>query len=388
MIKIVYLSDARIPSEMASSVSIINLCSAYYDIGVDIDLIKPWRYINKNIKTKEIYKIYNVQNNINIINTPYIDLSIFEKILPKLILKPANYIIKRIWQYYSVNYILKKFSPDIIHMRNNMPYALNLLSKKKIHILLEFYDEPSKFYIPLYKKSIKENNKIILTAITSSLADRISELFEINRKSISVSPSGVDKSKFAHHKLQLNTNTKTILYVGSLNPNRGIDNFILASKNIKEHNFIIVGGTENEATNLKNKFDINEGSNLIFVPHQKQSELLEYYNNSDILILPMSGDQKHTRLFASPNKLFEYMASGKPIIASNLPSVCEILKDYNSALLFQPDDPIDLTKKINELINNNELSKKLSSNAMNLAEKYTWQAKASNFIKLIQTNIN
>ena len=38
--------------------------------------------------------------------------------------------------------------------------------------------------------------------------------------------------------------------------------------------------------------------------------------------------------------------------------------------------------------NNNELSEKLSSNAMNLAEKYTWQAKASNFIKLIQTNIN
>ena len=203
-----------------------------------------------------------------------------------------------------------------------------------------------------------------------------------------MSPSGVDKSKFAHHKLKLNTNKKNILYVGSLNPNRGIDTLISASKNIKEHNFIIVGGTTKEATNLKNKFDINEGSNLIFVPHQKQSELLEYYNNSDILILPMSGDQKHTRLFASPNKLFEYMASGKAIIASNLPSVCEILKDYNSALLFQPDDPIDLTKKINELINNNELSKKLSSNAMNLAEKYTWQAKASNFIKLIQTNIN
>ena len=58
MIKIVYLSDARIPSEMANSVSIVNLCNAYIDQGAEINLVKPWRYRNRNIKKNEFTEFY------------------------------------------------------------------------------------------------------------------------------------------------------------------------------------------------------------------------------------------------------------------------------------------------------------------------------------------
>ena len=54
MLKILYLSDARIPSEMANSVSIVNLCNAYSKNGIEVDLIKPWRYSNRNIKIDDI----------------------------------------------------------------------------------------------------------------------------------------------------------------------------------------------------------------------------------------------------------------------------------------------------------------------------------------------
>ena len=50
------------------------------------------------------------------------------------------------------------------------------MEKKNKVVLLEFYDEPSKFYLDIYKKSIVGNDKVILTAITSNLADKISEL--------------------------------------------------------------------------------------------------------------------------------------------------------------------------------------------------------------------
>ena len=99
------------------------------------------------------------------------------------------------------------------------------------------------------------------------------------------------------------------------------------------------------------------------MPHQSQLNLLNYYKIANILILPMSGNQQHTKLYASPNKLFEYMGSGKPIIASNLPSIREILTDNETALLFNADDPIDLTEKINQLINDDLLAKKLSFNS-------------------------
>ena len=66
MIKIVYFSDARIPSEMAHSVAIINLCNAFNQLGVDINLVKPWRFRNRNINSNDIYKIYGIKNKFNI----------------------------------------------------------------------------------------------------------------------------------------------------------------------------------------------------------------------------------------------------------------------------------------------------------------------------------
>ena len=129
LIKIVYLSDATIPSEMANSVSIINLCNAFNELGAEIHLVKPWRYKNRKINPDDIYKIYGINNKFNIVNTPYLDLSMIQNFSPDLLLRSVNYLSKRIWQKHVVNYVVNNFSPDIIHMRNNIPFALYHLRK-------------------------------------------------------------------------------------------------------------------------------------------------------------------------------------------------------------------------------------------------------------------
>ena len=383
LIKIVYLSDARIPSEMANSVSIINLCNAFNELGSEIHLIKPWRYRNRKINSDDIYKIYGINNKFNIVNTPYLDLSMIQKLFPDLLLRSVNYLSKRIWQKYVVNYVVNNFSPDIIHMRNNIPFALYYLRKMNKLVFLEFYDVPTKFYLDIYKKSIVGNKNLILSAITSNLADKISELFQIERKMIAISPSGVDKSKYKQTNFNKNKIRKTIMYVGNLYPDRGVDNFVLASKNILEHDFIVVGGNKSEADYLIKNFNLyNE--NLSFIPHQTHSKLSKYYAKSDILILPDTAKNVWRKLYVSPNKLFEYMAACKPIVASDLPSIKEVVTDNQSALLFTPDDPKDLTDKINKLVNNERLSNLLSHNAFNLVDHYTWETKARNMLDLIK----
>ena len=78
------------------------------------------------------------------------------------------------------------------------------------------------------------------------------------------------------------------------------------------------------------------------------------------------------------------MAACKPIVASDLPSIKEVVTDNQSALLFTPDDPKDLTDKINKLVNNERLSNLLSHNAFNLVDHYTWETKARNMLDLIK----
>ncbi len=386
LIKIVYLSDATIPSEMANSVSIINLCNAFNELGAEIHLVKPWRYKNRKINPDDIYKIYGINNKFNIVNTPYLDLSMIQNFSPDLLLRSVNYVSKRIWQKHVVNYVVNNFSPDIIHMRNNIPFALYHLRKMNKLVFLEFYDVPTKFYLDIYKKAIIGNKNLILSAITSNLADKISELFQIERKRIAISPSGVDKSKYQQTTFNINKIRKTIMYVGNLYPDRGVNNFVLAAKNIPEHDFVVIGGNKSEADDLIKNFNLSN-KNLSFIPHQSHSELSQFYAKSDILILPDTAKNIWRKLYVSPNKLFEYMAACKPIIASDLPSIKEVVTDKHSALLFTPDDPKDLTEKINKLVNNEQLSNLLSRNAFNLVDNYTWKTKAKNMLDLIKNRI-
>ena len=176
------------------------------------------------------------------------------------------------------------------------------------------------------------------------------------------------------------------MYVGNMYAGRGVNNFVLASKNIPNHDFIIIGGNKSEADYLIKNFNLSN-KNLTFIPHQNHSELSQYYAKSDILILPDTAKSVWRKLYVSPNKLFEYMAACKPIIASDLPSVKEVVTDKQSALLFTPDDPGDLTDKINILVNNERLSNLLSHNAFNLVDNYTWETKAKNMLDLIKARI-
>ena len=385
-LKVVYFSNVTILFQMANSVSIINLCNVFNELGAEIHLVKPSRYRNGKIKADDIYKIYGINNKSNIVNTPYLDLSMIQKLSPDLLLRSVNYLSKRIWQKHVVNYVVNDFSPDIIYMRNNIPFALYHLRKMNKLVFLEFHQVPTKFYLDIYKKAIVGNKNLILSAITSYLADKISELFQIERKKIAISPGGVDKFKYQKKNFNKNKIRKTIMYVGNMYAGRGVNNFVLASKNIPDHDFIIIGGNKSEADYLIKKFKLSN-KNLSFIPHQAHSELSQYYAKSDILILPDTAKNVWRKLYVSPNKLFEYMAACKPIIASDLPSVKEIVTDKQSALLFTPDDPEDLTDKINILVNNEQLSNLLSHSAFNLVDNYTWETKAKNMLDLINARI-
>jgi len=385
--KITYISDARIPSEMANSVSILNLCSTFSELGNEVNLLKRWRYQNRNVNIDDVFDMYGLQTKFNIVDIPNLDLSVLDNKIPKLFLKPLNYINKRIWEYYASNFVTSNFNSDFIYMRNNMPYVLNNLVQLKKFIVLEFLDVPVQRYFDIYKKSIKNNKNLVLLAITSNLADKISEIFDVKRSNIFVSSTGVNRSMFDFSKSKRLKSKKTVMYIGSLHPNRGVDNVILASKAIKNHEFIIIGGNKQEVNNIKNKHNIFAHKNLSFFYHQNHSQISKFYEQSDILVLPMISKDIHTRLYASPNKLFEYLASGKPIIASNIESLKEILRDGINALFFNPEDSSDLIDKINILLKDQGLADRLSKNALEIVDNYTWKTKAQNILSLIKEKI-
>ena len=84
-------------------------------------------------------------------------------------------------------------------------------------------------------------------------------------------------------------------------------------------------------------------------------------------------------------KFFEYMASGSPIVASDLPSIREALNESNS-ILVEPNNPEALTDGIERVLKDQDLSSRISRQAFLDVQDYTWRKRAKQVINFIFNN--
>jgi glycosyltransferase involved in cell wall biosynthesis len=115
------------------------------------------------------------------------------------------------------------------------------------------------------------------------------------------------------------------------------------------------------------------------VPH---SDIPLYLKSANVLILPNSAKQDISRLYTSPLKLFEYMASGVPIVASDIQSLREVLSE-NSTFFFEADNPESLAQKILYVVNHEAESCEKAAVAKNAVEEYTWESRSKKILDFI-----
>ena len=84
--------------------------------------------------------------------------------------------------------------------------------------------------------------------------------------------------------------------------------------------------------------------------------------------------------FTSPLKVFEYMAAGKPIVATEIPSVLEILEPGRNSVIVPPDDPGMFFDAISSLIGDPDLRARISKNALSDVREYTWKKRAEKIL--------
>ena len=90
----------------------------------------------------------------------------------------------------------------------------------------------------------------------------------------------------------------------------------------------------------------------------------------------------------SPMKMFEYMASGVPIISSNLPVLKEVLVNGKNAILVSPSNLSEWQKAINLLRTNKNLAKNIAKNAYQLTkESFTWSSRAAKILEILSKKL-
>ena len=97
-------------------------------------------------------------------------------------------------------------------------------------------------------------------------------------------------------------------------------------------------------------------------------------------IVQVNSENLNTASYCSPLKMFDYLASGKIIISSNLPGITEILKDNFNSLIVDGNNVNQWHNAIKKTINNKKLSKKISLNAYKTALNNTWEKRVNKII--------
>ena len=223
------------------------------------------------------------------------------------------------------------------------------------------------------------------------------------RTRIAVIPDGVrgadhaDKSRAAENAdyadterasdLGPRTSDFTIGYAGHLYPWKGVDLIVEAVRALPETRALIVGGHDKEPDLDRVKAfaeQLNVASRIEFTGLIPPAEVAARLGDADVLVLP-NPQSAISNAFTSPLKLFEYMASGRPIVASDLPAIREVLRDNENALLVEPGNPQALAAGIQRIMGDKELSTRLAAQAFEDVREFTWAKRAERLEALFAT---
>jgi len=238
------------------------------------------------------------------------------------------------------------------------------------------------------KKVISSANRII--AATLAEKSQLEFLYETPSSKIAVIPPGVDTRHFypipkdeAKEVVGIPEKTHTILFVGRIEPLKGIDNLIQAISIIQKrgelqccpHDLVIIGGEPNakpeemnaEMARLQDMVETLQIENfVIFLGKQDQQMLPYYYSAAEVVVMP-----SHYESFGMV--ALEAMACGTPVVASQVGGLAFLVRDGETGFVVPGNDVQALANRLVELIKNQELRNKLGNQSTKYAQLYSWE---------------
>jgi glycosyltransferase involved in cell wall biosynthesis len=177
-------------------------------------------------------------------------------------------------------------------------------------------------------------------------------------------------------------------YVGNLYTGRGIELIVDVARRLPACDFELIGGSAPDLATWRSRA---LPPNVVLAGFVAPAELPARYRSFDVVLMPyprsgigVASGASDTSRWCSPMKMFEYMASGTPIVASDLPVLGEILHDGQNALIAGADDAAAWQRAIEAMIADRGLSRRLAERAyQDLLREHTWDRRVQKILKTI-----
>lgn len=385
--RIIYLTNARLPTEKAHGIAAMKLAEAFAEQGVEVILIHPWRL---NPIREDPYHYYGVRRNFSIHTLPSFDflwLGFGARIFFPIQLVSFSIIAML---YLLVRYRLwNALSDAVVFSHDHIP--LFFASFVTPYVFYDIHDYPLKniFFA-----------RVLRSAVGCSIQTRwkqheLKRDFGVAEDTIVYWPNGTDISRFdisisreeARNTLGLVSGRKIALYAGSLQSWKGVDTLIAAAHVLPDNIAVyIVGGDDQSIRELETKNSKLITHKLTFVGQRPWREIPMWLKAADVLVLPNTGRDEISVHYTSPMKLFEYMASNRPIVASDIPSVREIV-DESMVFFARADDPHSFSYAIQRATIRSRETDERVQRARHEVGRFTWMARAEKLLAAMRKGL-
>lgn len=360
-----YVTFARLPTEKAHGLQIVTMCDEFTKLGNFISLITPKR---SNPIKEGISSYYEPENELQIryLKVPDV-IGSFTKVQP--IHHYLHEILFTVWVFF-----IHLPKGVIVYTRTPLVAKVCAWRGRRVVIEMHFWPQKGK---KITAWLLKGSSVIANSDGTKQDAENYGLKAMLAHNGFPKEWLEIDVSKEeAKERLGIDTQIPVVMYVGTLDKWKGVDTLCEAAKLLSNKvKVVIIGGEGDRVAKWQDKYP-----EVSFLGSRPYRDLGYNQRAADILVVPndpIGESEKYT----SPIKLFAHLASGRPVIVSDL-STMRAVVDENSVWFSQPGDPNSLVKTIKILIYDTEqsINEKIKV-AINLAEKYTWQKRSEKIIK-------
>ena len=386
--KLLYIANMRLPTEKAHGLQIFQNCEALADRGAAVTLwvarrVNPLRFRGGQTP----WSFYGVQKNFRIARIPSLDLiwiaiPVFQR-----------FAFWLQWLSFALLAALRaRFTAaEVVYSRDRLVLLLcgGRQRAYEVHHVAE--RGPGRWLQGIVARQVEA-----LFPVTQGVASELRAL-GAREEQICVVPDGIRAANYetlpdrkaARRALGWPEEGFIVTYIGQLQTMgmaKGVETLVEALVPLPGTMLAIVGGPETAVAGLRRDWRERGGAAERFLaPGQVPAARVPLYlAASDVGVLPFPYT-RHFAQFASPMKLFEYMAAGCAIVASDLPSLREILREGETALFTPPGDVVALRAALGRLYEDPALTERLGQTARaEVRQQYSWNARAAKILAFLR----